>query len=130
MHTGKTNRDGKLDKKALTGKDRGNKKPDTFKDNPDRRKFTKEDIIIPDATIHYIIDNYCMKEDGVRNLKRCLEIIYTKLNLYRLMKPGSNLFEEDMSLKVEFPFTVTKQIVDKLIKKESDGLETWINMFL
>jgi hypothetical protein len=33
------------------------------------------------------------------------------------MKPGSNLFEEDMSIKVEFPFTVTKDIVDKLIKK-------------
>ncbi len=30
------------------------------------------------------------------------------------MKPGSNLFEEDMSLKVEFPFTVTKNIVLKI----------------
>ena len=37
------------------------------------------------------------------------------------MKPGSNLFEEDMSLKVEFPFTVTKNIVDKLIKKDKDS---------
>ena len=51
-------------------------------------------------------------------MKRCLEIIYTKLNLYRLMKPGTNLFEQDMALKVEFPFTVTKDIVDKLIKQE------------
>jgi ATP-dependent Lon protease len=81
-------------------------------------KFNNEDIVIPESTIHYIIENHCNKEDGVRNMKRCLEIIYTKLNLYRLMKPGSNLFEEDMSLKVEFPFTVTKDIVDKLIKKE------------
>ena len=83
-------------------------------------KFEQKDIIIPDDTLHYIIDNYCNKEDGVRNLKRCLEIIYTKLNLYRLMKPGSNLFEEDMSLKVEFPFTVSKEIVDKLIKKDNN----------
>jgi hypothetical protein len=36
------------------------------------------------------------------------------------MRPGSNLFEEDMSLKVEFPFIVTKDIVDKLIKKDKD----------
>ena len=84
-------------------------------------KFTSAEIIIPDSTIHYIIENLCNKEDGVRNLKRCLEIIYTKLNLYRLMKPGSNLFEEDMSLKVEFPFTVTKDIVDKLIKKDKES---------
>jgi ATP-dependent Lon protease len=80
-------------------------------------KFESSEIIIPEATIHYIIDNHCNKEDGVRNLKRCLEIIYTKLNLYRLMRPESNLFEEDMSIKVQFPFTVTKDIVDKLIKK-------------
>jgi ATP-dependent Lon protease len=78
--------------------------------------FTNEDIIIPDETLHYIIDNFCNKEEGVRNLKRCLEIVYTKLNLYRLMKPGTNLFEQDMSIKVEFPFQVTKSMVDKLIK--------------
>jgi ATP-dependent Lon protease len=87
-------------------------------------KFSVEDITIPEYTIHYIIDNYCMKEDGVRNLKRCLEIIYTKLNLYRLMKPGSNLFEEEMSLKVVFPFTVTKDIVDKLIKTNKDAMSS------
>jgi ATP-dependent Lon protease len=87
-------------------------------------KFTAEEIVIPDAVINYIIENYCSKEDGVRNMKRCLEIIYTKLNLYRLMKPGSNLFEKDMALTVEFPFNVTKDIVDKLIKldKRSDDM--------
>jgi len=91
-------------------------------------RFNNEDIIIPDATINYIIDNYCNKEDGVRNLKRCLEIIYTKLNLYRLMKPGTNLFEQDMSLKVEFPFTVTKDIVDKLIKINKDASSSALYM--
>jgi ATP-dependent Lon protease len=87
----------------------------------DQVKFKAEEILIPDETIHYLIDSYCNKEDGVRNLKRCLEIIHTKINLYRLMKPNSNLFEEDMSLKVQFPFTVTKQIVDKLIKKGKES---------
>jgi ATP-dependent Lon protease len=93
-------------------------------------KFNKDEIIIPDDVIAHIVDNHCNKEDGVRNLKRCLEIIYTKLNLYRLMKPGSNLFEGEMSLKVEFPYKVTKDIVDKLIKKESDGLETWRTLYM
>jgi ATP-dependent Lon protease len=85
-------------------------------------KFQPEDIIINEQTIHHIIEYYCNKEDGVRNLKRCLEIIYTKLNLYRLMRPDSNLFEEEMSLKVTFPFNVTKDIVDKLVKKTDNGL--------
>ena len=45
-------------------------------------KFEKEDITIPEETLHYIIDTYTKDESGVRNLKRCLEIVYTKLNLY------------------------------------------------
>jgi ATP-dependent Lon protease len=92
-------------------------------------RFNIEDITIPNDIIGHIITTYCNKEDGVRNLKRCLEIIHTKINLYRLMKPGSNLFEGEMSIKVEFPFIVTKEIVDKLIKRESDGLETWRNLY-
>jgi ATP-dependent Lon protease len=93
-------------------------------------KFNEEDIIIPDDVITHIIETHCNKEDGVRNLKRCLEIIHTKLNLYRLMKPGSNLFEGEMSLKVEFPFKVTKDVVDKLIKKENDGYCAIASMYL
>ena len=80
--------------------------------------FNKEDIIIPDETIDYLVENYTEGEKGVRNLKRSLEIIYTKLNLYRLMKPDSTLFEKEMTLKVEFPYTVTQDIVKKLIKKD------------
>ena len=91
-------------------------------------KFKEGDIIIQEEALHYIIDTHCQKEEGVRNLKRCLEIIYTKLNLYRLMKPETNLFEQDITLKVEFPFTVTKQIVDKLIKPNVEQ-ETWRNLY-
>jgi len=84
-------------------------------------RFAPGDICIPDEVLHYIIENYCEKEDGVRNQKRCLEIIYTKLNLYRLMRPGSSLFDAaDMTMAVSFPFQVTKQIVDKLIKINKD----------
>jgi ATP-dependent Lon protease len=83
-------------------------------------KFTTEDIVIPEESLQYIIETHCDKEDGVRNLKRCLEIVYTKLNLYRLMRPGSNIFEGEMALDVSFPLTVTKDVIDKLIKKERD----------
>jgi len=94
-------------------------------------RFNEDQIIIPNDVIGHIIDTLCNKEDGVRNLKRCLEIIYTKLNLYRLMKPGSNLFEGEMSLTVAFPFHVTKEIVDKLIKREGEDerLAIWRNLY-
>ncbi len=92
-------------------------------------KFKNDDIIIPDDIVKYIVEEHTEKEDGVRNLKRCLEIIHTKLNLYRLMRPGTNLFEKDMSLEVKFPMTVTKEVVDKLIKQEKKT-GSWQNMYL
>jgi len=90
--------------------------------------FKSEDIIIPDDTIDFIVENYTECEKGVRNLKRSLEIIYTKLNLYRLMKPDSKLFEQEMTLKVEFPYTVTSDIVKKLIKNGRNQIQynLWI----
>jgi ATP-dependent Lon protease len=91
-------------------------------------KFDLGDIVIPEQTLHYIIEHLCDKEKGVRNLKRCLEIIYTKLNLYRLMRPNSNLFEEDMSLKVSFPFIVTRDLVEKLVKRTTN--ETFSSLYV
>lgn len=85
-------------------------------------KFNIGEVDITDEAINYIIEHNCNNEDGVRNLKRCLEIIHTKLNLYRLMKPDTNLFEQDMSLKVSFPFQITKNCVDKLIKQKDDNI--------
>ena len=37
------------------------------------------------------------------------------------MKEGSRLFNKEETIKVEFPFTVTKNIVDKLVKKSDDN---------
>jgi ATP-dependent Lon protease len=80
--------------------------------------FKPEEIVIPDETLQYIISTSHLTkgEAGVRNLKRCLEIIYTKLNLYRLVKPGNSMFEKDLGVKVEFPMTVNRKELDVFIK--------------
>ena len=38
------------------------------------------------------------------------------------MKEGATLFDKEEIIKVEFPFTVSKDIVDKLIKKTDDNI--------
>jgi ATP-dependent Lon protease len=91
-------------------------------------RFNEDDIVVPDSTILDIITRFTEGEEGVRNLKRCLEIVHTKLNLYRLMKPGVNLFTKDMSLDVKFPLTVTPDIVSQLVKKNDDD-KKWLNMY-
>lgn len=78
-------------------------------------KFKSDEVTIPENVMKHIIEKYTDNEEGVRNLKRCLETIFRKLNLFKLMKPGTNIFEADIKLKVEFPFTMTNEHVDKVI---------------
>lgn len=80
--------------------------------------FKKGEVTFADGVFEYIIDKHTSKEKGVRNFKRCLEIIYSKLNLFRLMEKDTTLFEKEEIIDVEFPFEVTKEIVDKLIKSQ------------
>ena len=82
--------------------------------------FTEEELTIPDETLEEIIGNDSITngEQGVRNLKRCLEIIHTKLNLFRLMKPEKNIFSKDLDIEVKFPIKVSYGDVKKLIEFE------------
>jgi len=94
--------------------------------------FKEEDIIIPDDTIRYIAstEHITKKEDGVRNLKRCLEIIYTKLNLFRLVKSESKIFEDNMDIEVSFPITITQKHVDIFIKNEDKVNQSMLAMYI
>ena len=100
--------------------------------------FQEGDIIIPDETLKYIISNakFTHNEEGVRNLKRCLEVIYTKLNLFRLMHPTSegtdkrHILGKDVDLKVAFPFTVTKREVDILIRSDDHASQSLLAMYV
>ena len=92
--------------------------------------FKREDIVFPNETLEYIINENTEGEKGVRNLKRALEIIYTKLNLYRLMKEDTTLFENQKTFKVEFPHTVTIENVKAFIKKNDTTTQPPFGMYL
>lgn len=94
--------------------------------------FGPDDIIIGDDVLGHIISNQAKGEEGVRNLKRTLEIIHTKLNLYRLIKPeDKSLFEKDMGLAVTFPHKLTKMDVDTLVKtNECASQSVLYNMYI
>jgi ATP-dependent Lon protease len=94
--------------------------------------FTESEVIIPDEVIEYIVSNQGMtkEEAGVRNLKRCLEIIYTKLNLFRLITPDSKLFSKDIDIAVQFPMTITKKHVDVLVKSDGNISQSMLAMYV
>ena len=82
--------------------------------------FNEGEIVIDDDALKFIIKEYTDEEKGVRNFKRCLEILFTKLNLYRLMPPNTKLFKDVETFEVQFPYTITKTIVEQLIKKTKE----------
>jgi ATP-dependent Lon protease len=88
-------------------------------------------IQFSDDIIQYIVEKYTNEEKGVRNLKRCLEVIYSKLNLYKFMKPGTDLFGDTIIENIEFPYTMNKEMVDKIISKpQSKGNGGALSMYL
>ena len=90
--------------------------------------FDKDSIIFNDETLSHIIENYTEKEKGVRNLKRCIEIIFTKINLFRLSKKGNYLFKDKEFFEIKLPFTLSIDIIKKIIKKSKLN-ESYINMY-
>jgi len=69
-------------------------------------------FILNDITLKYLIER-TSKEDGVRNLKRNLETIYSKLNLFSILKE-TTIFND--MIEVTFPFTIDETIINSLIK--------------
>jgi ATP-dependent Lon protease len=92
--------------------------------------FGPDDIVFSDEVLGHIISNQAKGEEGVRNLKRSLEVIHTKLNLYRLVKSGTQMFSKEMGLNVSFPYTLTKKDVDTLVKVDNAGSSALSMMYL
>ena len=84
--------------------------------------FSTDEILFSDESILTIIDNYTNKEEGVRNLKRCLETIISKINIYYLSDKKNELSEKNDEIPLTFkikdfklPFTINEEIIKELL---------------
>ena len=78
--------------------------------------YTKEDIIFNEDILTDIISKYTGGEEGVRNLKRCLESIVSTLNIYHLTKNDEKDII-DMKIKdFKLPITLTNSHITSLLK--------------
>tara|TARA_Y100000385_G_C12720168_1_gene478313 strand:- start:43 stop:630 length:588 start_codon:yes stop_codon:yes gene_type:complete len=79
--------------------------------------YTKDDISFPDEVLQEVIKTYTGSEEGVRNLKRCLENIISTLNIYHLTKSDDKEDIIDMKIKdFKLPITLTKDHIKELLK--------------
>ena len=78
-------------------------------------------IVFDNDIIKHIIDNFTHKEQGVRNLKRCIETIISKVNMYELLyDKDKKCCEIDLPYEIEnfsIPYHVKKEDLDILLKK-------------
>ena len=85
--------------------------------------FNPQNIEISDEILNYII-NMFTKEEGVRQLKRSIEMIVTRVNLLSLIQDDKHN-TMDLPFKVDnfkLPFVVTQENVNQLVdKKEVDS---------
>ena len=94
--------------------------------------FQDSDVIFTDEVIHYVLNTFCGKEDGVRNLKRCMEVILTKLNLFRLLKPSNMIIQKDLKGigEISFPLTITKELLEKLLSRDEMQSTSHLSMYI
>ena len=81
--------------------------------------FKHEDIIINDDILEYVIDNFTNKEEGVRNLKRCIESIISKINIYYLTGDSNNI---DLNFKIKdfkLPYIINREDIENFLKKNN-----------
>mgnify|MGYP003344604642 CR=1 FL=1 len=102
-----------------------------LKDVYETYNISSSDIIFTNEIIKEIILNYTHKEEGVRNLKRCIESIVSKINIYQLTyNPNEEM--NDLSFKIkdfQYPFTITEEHLPILLNKGNNDLPP-PNMYL
>ena len=81
--------------------------------------MTRDNIVISDEVLKYIILNKIEEEKGVRNLKRALELIMSNINLNLLLE------EEN----IPFPFEISVKTVDTYVKHPDNTLQKYHAMY-
>lgn len=83
----------------------------------EQMKFAPDDIRFEPCAIRHILDHHAKAEKGVRNLKHCMEMICSKINIARILAPCSST-DEPYSINpstLTFPFIITADVVRTII---------------
>ena len=90
--------------------------------------FSKEEILFSDDIIKNIIEKYTHGEEGVRNLKRCIETIVSKINIH-IISDG----EGDLSFKLkefDLPVILNEEHIEILLKTDNSNDKPPFGMYL
>uniref|UniRef100_A0A6C0B3B9 Uncharacterized protein n=1 Tax=viral metagenome TaxID=1070528 RepID=A0A6C0B3B9_9ZZZZ len=84
------------------------------------KEYKLSEITFSEDCVRDIIHNFTDGEEGVRNLRRCIETIISKINVLKLIKDTNNLIDCSID-NIEFPLIIEKDMLSKLLKKTENG---------
>jgi ATP-dependent Lon protease len=79
--------------------------------------FEKNELVFTNEIIKKIVEKFTEGEEGVRNLKRCIETIVSKINIHILSDGDSGLSFQLKELVL--PLTLTEEHIDILLKVDN-----------
>ena len=93
-----------------------------------------DSIEFTDDVLGHTIDKYTSGEEGVRNLKRCLESMISKINMYDILY-NSDTKKTEVPLPFELedfklPYKVKNEDIDTLLKQKDDIYKPPEHMYL
>ena len=95
----------------------------------ERLSFKKEDVVLSEAAVNFMIEEYSKEEKGVRTLIRTVESMMTRINMLRVAKHES-MKDYKFYMDIELPLTITEDIVKHvLIDHVKKDPETWRSMY-
>ena len=90
--------------------------------------FDTQEILFSDEIIKTIIEKYTHGEEGVRNLKRCIETIVSKINIHILSDGDSGL---SFQLKdISLPVKLNEEHIEILLKTDNKDDKPPYGMYL
>lgn len=86
--------------------------------------FKQENVLLSDDMIKHVVTKYT-NEEGVRSLRRCLKMIYSKLNVINLVLKSTDTDMKDIvTFKLDtdsFPMTMNEERICELLKTSKNG---------
>jgi ATP-dependent Lon protease len=95
----------------------------------ERLSFRKEDVLLSEAAVNFMIEEYSKEEKGVRTLIRTVESMMTRINMLRVAKHES-MKDYKFYMDIELPLTITEDVVKHvLVDHVKKDPETWRSMY-
>jgi ATP-dependent Lon protease len=91
--------------------------------------FEPNQIELKEEELRYLLQEYCSKEKGVRQLKKCIQTLLLKINTSRFLSTKQQKYKSLQRVPT-FPLHISRKIIDELLADQRPNEQWYEHMFL